>query len=58
LDIAGFLSLVEEDLRRPRLKNAVARKTLNAFIADLQGEYDDDGGKIFRKPKDPVAYEG
>jgi len=39
LDVAGFLSLVEEDLRRPRLeKTRVARKTLNAFIAHLQGE--------------------
>jgi integrase len=39
LDVAGFLSLVEEDLRRPRLeKTRVARKTLNAFIIHLQGE--------------------
>ena len=39
LDVAGFLSLVEEDLRRPRLeKTRVARKTLNAFIDHLQGE--------------------
>ena len=39
LDVASFLSLVEEDLRRPRLeKTRVARKTLNAFIAHLQGE--------------------
>jgi integrase len=39
LDVAGFLSLVEEDLRRPRLeKTRVARKTLNAFIAHLQVE--------------------
>jgi integrase len=39
LDVAGFLSLVEEDLRKPRLeKTRVARKTLNAFIAYLQGE--------------------
>jgi integrase len=39
LDVAGFLSLVEEDLRRPRLeKTRVARKTLNAFIAHLQGK--------------------
>jgi len=39
LDVAGFLSLVEEDLRKSRLeKTRVARKTLNAFIAYLQGE--------------------
>ena len=39
LDVAGFLSLVEEDMRRPRLeKTRVARKTLNAFIAHLLGE--------------------
>jgi integrase len=39
LDVAGFLSLVEEDLRRPRLeKTRVARKTLNAFITHLQVE--------------------
>jgi integrase len=39
LNVASFLSLVEEDLRRPRLeKTRVARKTLNAFIAHLQGE--------------------
>jgi integrase len=39
LDVAGFLSLVEEDLRRPRLeKTRVARKTLNAFIDHLQGK--------------------
>ena len=37
--MAGFLSLVEEDLRKSRLeKTRVARKTLNAFIAYLQGE--------------------
>jgi len=39
LDVAGFLSLVEEDLRRPRLeKTRIARKTLNAFIDHLQVE--------------------
>ena len=39
LDVAGFLSLVEEDLRKSRLeKTRVARKTLNAFIAYLQSE--------------------
>ena len=39
LDVACFLSLVEEDLRKSRLeKTRVARKTLNAFIAHLEGE--------------------
>lgn len=38
-DVSGFLSLVEEDLRKPRLeKTRIARKTLNAFIAYLQNE--------------------
>jgi integrase len=39
LDVGGFLSLVEEDLHKPRLeKTRIARKTLNAFITYLQGK--------------------